>query len=716
MLKNVSLFLLCIALIISVNADIEVIKDRGEQILKVNGETICTTDAEIVDEKLISINRSTNVVIWTEKKETKSTPFYSINLNGKKWIKAKKTSYDLLIRNHKFDPLSSTRQEISFELQSRANCKLFLVQFVTQSLKVYREALRKMGVEIHKFIPNHSYIVRMDPAQVEAVKNLEFVRWVGPMHPAYKMNPTERTSGVQNYTVVAVSKKDKKQLIKDIHTLGGTVINPTTGSLLIVATLNSHQVVEATHLDTVLWINKDTPIEEDMDKARIQGGANYIESKFGGYTGIGIRGHVIEGIYPDHQDFEATEHRQAPIAIDDPAGASHGHSTYGQVFGSGKGDKTARGLLPDAQGYYTNYNAVYSTPAGDKKAGSRYELTERLIRDHKVMFQTSSWGYSRVYDYDARSAEMDDIIFNLDIPVCQSQSNSGTRHSRPQAWAKNIISGGGLRHYDNINPEDDAWKGGASIGPATDGRIKPDLSAFYDHIRTTSRTGYTSSFGGTSGATPIIAGHVGLTIQLWTDGVFGNELKAPKEDRFANRAHFTTTKAILINTATQYSFEGKSHDRTRVHQGWGFPSVKNMLDMRKKMMIVNEDDVIGNLESKTYKVNVVAGEKTFKATLIWNEPAPAINAAKQLINNLDLKVTSPDGTVYYGNNGLLENMYSTSGGEANNIDNVENVFVANPAAGTWTVEVIADELNQDNHKETTELDADFALVVSGVTK
>ncbi len=63
------------------------------------------------------------------------------------------------------------------------------------------------------------------------------------------------------------------------------VINPTEDSLLVVAELNSRQLVEVAHLDTVLWINKDTPIEEDMDKARIQGGANYIESKFGGYTG-----------------------------------------------------------------------------------------------------------------------------------------------------------------------------------------------------------------------------------------------------------------------------------------------------------------------------------------------------------------------------------------------------------------------------------------------
>ena len=43
------------------------------------------------------------------------------------------------------------------------------------------------------------------------------------------------------------------------------------------------------------------------------------------------------------------------------------------------------------------------------------------------------------------------------------------------------------------------------------------------------------------------------------------------------------------------------------------------------------------------------------------------------------------------------------------------MFVQNPAGGLWVVEVIADEINQDSHVESPEMDADFALVVSGVT-
>jgi hypothetical protein len=47
------------------------------------------------------------------------------------------------------------------------------------------------------------------------------------------------------------------------------------------------------------------------------------------------------------------------------------------------------------------------------------------------------------------------------------------------------------------------------------------------------------------------------------------------------------------------------------------------------------------------------------------------------------------------------------------LNTVENVFVQMPEAGVWTVEVRADEVVQDGHKETMEVDADYALVVTG---
>ena len=75
---------------------------------------------------------------------------------------------------------------------------------------------------------------------------------------------------------------------------------------------------------------------------------------------------------------------------------------------------------------------------------------------------------------------------------------------------------------------------------------------------------------------------------------------------------------------------------------------------------------------------------------------------------------SPSGVIYWGNRAMKRNNYTQPDGNPNHIDTVENVWVQDPEPGTWTVEVIAEEINEDGHVETPEVDADFALVVSGV--
>jgi len=108
-----------------------------------------------------------------------------------------------------------------------------------------------------------------------------------------------------------------------------------------------------------------------------------------------------------------------------------------------------------------------------------------------------------------------------------------------------------------------------------------------------------------------------------------------------------------------------------------------------------------------------------------NSPAWAITWSEQGANgapepyfSLSLDgdtFTDPSGRVYWGNRGLNNNMWSNAGGKANTKDTVENVFVQTPTnIGTWKVTVIASELNQDTHVETAALDADYALVISGI--
>ena len=189
----------------------------------------------------------------------------------------------------------------------------------------------------------------------------------------------------------------------------------------------------------------------------------------------------------------------------------------------------------------------------------------------------------------------------------------------------------------------------------------------------------------------------------------------PRRDRLRKTPSRRDREGALINNANAYAFSGLSHDFARVHQGWGTPDLVRTYDRANagKSIVVDETVVLAPLGSASWNVNVAAGEPDLRATLAWSDPPGTTSATVHRINDLDLKVTSPSGVVYWGNHGLLTGNWSTPGGPPNSIDTVENVFVQNPQAGGWNVTVYAIQINQDGHVETPALDADFALVLTG---
>jgi len=626
----------------------------------------------------------------------------------------------LRLRYASFDPLAG-EPAVPATMASRDDGRLFLVQFAGAPTEAGRQALMAIGATIHTYMPDHSYVVRMPESQAKIARALPMIRWVGRYHPAYRIDPQlqpaiEAGGGDQaRYHIVVVDKhQDKPALAAGIQAIGGIVDNEQTGSLLFTVLLTPPQVLAAAHLDQVLWIDAWTAPEEDVDNARIQGGANYVESQ-AGYTGTGLNVHIYEGIDANHPAY------RGPVinVMSSGAATGHGTNTAGIVFSDGTGNPQFRGFAPDTGKFYTNYSSV---------TGSRWQVVQELINIRNVSHTTASWGGARVLTYTSVSADADDIVFDHNITWTNSQSNARTQMSRPEAWAKNVFSIGGFRHNNNSSPLDDSWAGGgASIGPASDGRIKPDLAAYYESIGTTSSGGgYTTSFGGTSGATPIVAGHNALAIQMFTDdsatpgvGPFGNVLRAPQEPAatfiHANRPHFTTLKALQVISAYQYPFNASSTDNRREHLGWGYPSLQTMWDLRTKTLIIDETEVLQQGQTHRYEVSVTAGEPAFRAVLNYNEPAGNPAASQQLINNLSLRVTSPNNTVYWGNHGLNQGNWSPPGGSEDVINPIECVFVQNPVAGQWVIEVLGTLIVQDNHVETPVVDADYGLVVTGGT-
>ncbi|NOJ83506.1 S8 family serine peptidase [Myxococcus xanthus] len=630
------------------------------------------------------------------------------------------TEYLVRLEHARFDPLKGAQPLVAGVLTADASNTLHLVQFHATPLPEYRDAITAAGGKVLRFLTDHTFLVEMNASTHKRVAGLPYVRWVGAYHPEYRVEGVLRESlqgralklEPQRYSIMVGERGAARQgeVASLVRSLGGTVELIEAGGLRVEATLTQSQLERLIRSNAVQYVDRwGGPGELDNNNVRQVGGATFLEG-VEGFTGQGVRGEIFDTeLRTTHQEWATPP----LIHSTSTTGSFHGTACYSINFARGVNPE-ARGLIPSGQGIFYRYNE--SSQFGGTK--SRYDINRELIDPagpYRAVFQTSSVGSAQVTGYTTISAEVDDYLFQYPILSTQSQSNTGNQNSRPQAWAKNIVSVGGMYHYDNTNRGDDRWNGGASVGPAADGRLKPDLSYYYDLIRSASNTSDTSytNFGGTSAATPQTAGHFGLLFQMWHEGVWAGF--GGGADVFASRPKMATAKALMINMAHRYNWlaGGSNGDLTRARQGWGTADVKRLYDRAAVTSIINETDTLLPLGTNTYNVTVTPGETELNVTMVYTDPAGTVGAAHARINDLSLRVTSPTGVVYWGNNGLTASNVSTAGGVSNKVDTVENVFLTNPAAGTWTVEVIGDEIIEDTNLATRVLDATYALVVSG---
>jgi hypothetical protein len=646
---------------------------------------------------------------WTE--AGTETWFSFSRDEGNSWSRGRPLETRLRLRDGTTAPGASLPPAAA-GLSSPSGSRVFLVQFKSISLPEFRAAIEEMGAKLLSYFPHNGHLVRIDRSLVASLGALDFVERVEPFHPSYRLEPALRDwlgseqadPGDLRVRVMAFEwgPAGKARIAEAAESLGARVAEYWPSGHVLELWTDREQLRRIAALDDVAWIDRWSPPEDDMDLVREDAGTNWIEND-SGYCGQGVRGEVMDsGVESGHPDFDGIMHHGSYST------SSHGTSTYGIVFGNGDrdGDGQAKGTghMPCAeQGIFADYDYL----------GDRFAHTQELKESpYFASFQTNSWGDARTTLYTSASHEMDDIIWRLDIAITQSQSNAGTRASRPQAWAKNIISVGGIYHYDTLSTADDAWNFGASIGPAEDGRIKPDLSYWYDSIYTTTTgSGYTSGFGGTSAATPEVAGVLGLMVQMWSENVWGTNPDGGTV--FERQPHFSTIKALLVNNANQYDFTGTSHDLTRVHQGWGRPSAQLAKERAARSFVIDEQEVLAVGEIATFPVTVLEGESELKVTMVYPDPPGTTSSSLHRINDVNLKVISPTGTEYHGNVGLDAGNYSQPGGSPNGVDTVENVFVLDPESGLWNIQIEAAEINQDAYLDTPADDVAFALVVTG---
>ena len=243
----------------------------------------------------------------------------------------------------------------------------------------------------------------------------------------------------------------------------------------------------------------------------------------------------------------------------------------------------------------------------------------------------------------------------------------------------------------------------SSRGPADDGRIKPDvvapgtwvLSGYsdkyqqqYDPSANPQNGSYQYDgwgfpinqsykyMGGTSMSNPLVAGGAAVIRDFY-------------QKQFAHNASAALVKATLVNSAVDLLDENNDglNDNAQPipnrNEGWGRVNLAAATDGGHQYVDGATSLTTGSTTTHSYSVGTAGSP--LKVTVAWSDYPSTTSAAKNLVNDLDLVVTGPDGSTYLGN--VFAGGWSQAGGAADRTNNLENVYVANAAAGMWTVEV-----------------------------
>jgi subtilisin family serine protease len=243
----------------------------------------------------------------------------------------------------------------------------------------------------------------------------------------------------------------------------------------------------------------------------------------------------------------------------------------------------------------------------------------------------------------------------------------------------------------------------SSRGPTDDSRIKPDvvapgtwiLSTYSDNYQ----EGYDASanprngafqldgwgmprnrfykyFGGTSMSNPIAGGAASVVRDFY-------------QKTAAVNASAALVKATLINSAVDMldenndGLDDNDFPIPNNHEGWGRIDLANATDGSAKYV----DNTTGTTTgaTTTYQATVSAAGP-LKISLVWSDFASTAAASVNLVNDLDLEVTAPNGTTVYRGN-VFSGGWSATGGAADRRNNVENVYVQAASAGSYSITV-----------------------------
>ena len=571
-----------------------------------------------------------------------------------------------------------------------------------------RKQLEESGVELLEYLPKNAFFVSIKKGAIISALNGYGISKIIDVNPKYKTSkelangniPSWAVQDANNITVIVkyFESVDDTKVLLDLQQKNLVIKDSLISQNLVEVELSKKNLDALYALSYIQYVEaKQPPGEPENLPGRTLHRSNTLWTN--AENGLKYRGDGFkimmqdDGIVGPHIDFEGRVDQSDCFSCSTSPNNNHGDHVGGTIMGAGNLNPRAKGMAHGAD------LLVYNS------SNNNYDDVPTLYQDEDVYITSKSYSNGCNGGYTSLTQQLDEQVKMypslIHVFSAGNDGSSDCGYGAGAGWGnitgghksgKNVIAVGNLTSAGNLN-------GSSSRGPATDGRIKPDICGVGTSVLSSIYDNEYASFTGTSMSCPGVAGTITQLYDAYKDI---NEGEIPDAGLM---------KGIILNTADDLGNPGPDFKH-----GWG-----SINGLRAYQVIEDSaflEGLISDGDINSHTINVPADVQELRVMVYWTDYEASTSAAIALVNDLNAVLVDPIGTSFEP--WVLDATANATSLDADairgvdNLNNMEQITIDQPDQGSYLLSVNGFNIPQGPQKyhviyyfETSDIDVTY---------